>query len=147
MFDTVWSTCTVFTLMQGLTGLSSVDTDQNSRSLSALFPFVILSTVDKSVTTSEYLLYVYRIYPKYSNTSTPYHTCSNIWTSTIYYPMLCQNCLMSGKQCRPWWDAAFCGVSSGSTLFAPASLSEYLRLIRYSRWQSQNMLIMTNLIC
>ena len=22
------------------------------------------------------------------------------------------------KQCRPWWDAALCGVSSGSTLFA-----------------------------
>ena len=30
-----------------------------------------------------------RIYPKYSDTSTPYHTCSKIWTSTIYYPMLC----------------------------------------------------------
>ena len=32
---------------------------------------------------------IYRIYPKYSDTSTPYHICSNIWTSTIYYPMLC----------------------------------------------------------
>ena len=31
----------------------------------------------------------YRIYPKYSNTWTPNHTCSKIWTSTIYYPMLC----------------------------------------------------------
>ena len=28
-------------------------------------------------------------YPKYSDTSTPYHICSKIWTSTIYYPMLC----------------------------------------------------------
>ena len=27
----------------------------------------------------------YRIYPKYSDTSTPYHTCSKIWKSTIYY--------------------------------------------------------------
>ena len=27
----------------------------------------------------------YRIYP---DTSTPYHICSKIWTSTIYYPML-----------------------------------------------------------
>ena len=32
---------------------------------------------------------MYRIYPKYSDTSTPYHTCSKIWTSAIYYSMLC----------------------------------------------------------
>ena len=31
----------------------------------------------------------YRIYSKYSETATPYHTCSKIWTSTTYYPMLC----------------------------------------------------------
>ena len=31
----------------------------------------------------------YRIYPKYSDTSTPYHICSKIWTNTIHYPMLC----------------------------------------------------------
>ena len=31
----------------------------------------------------------YHIYPKYSDTSTPYHICSKIWTSTIHYPMLC----------------------------------------------------------
>ena len=31
----------------------------------------------------------YRIYPKYSDTSTPHHICSKIWTSTIHYPMLC----------------------------------------------------------
>ena len=31
----------------------------------------------------------YRIYPKYLDTSTPYHVCSKIWTSTIHYPMLC----------------------------------------------------------
>ena len=37
-----------------------------------------------------------------------------------------KNCWMSGKQCRPWWDATFCGISSGSTLFAQASLSVYL---------------------
>ena len=34
--------------------------------------------------------YEYRIYPKYSDTSTPYHIlCTKIWTSTIHYPMLC----------------------------------------------------------
>ena len=32
---------------------------------------------------------IYHIYPKYSDTSTPYHICSKIWTSTIHYPMLC----------------------------------------------------------
>ena len=31
---------------------------------------------------------------------------------------------MSGKQCRPWSDAAFCGVWSWSTLFAQACLSD-----------------------
>ena len=35
------------------------------------------------------LLMKYRIYPKYLDTSTPYHTCSEIWTRTIYYPTLC----------------------------------------------------------
>ena len=33
---------------------------------------------------------------------------------------------MYSKQCRPWWDAAECGVSSRSTLFAEVCLSEYL---------------------
>ena len=32
---------------------------------------------------------IYRINPKYSDTTTPNYTCSRIWTSTIYYPMLC----------------------------------------------------------
>ena len=30
-----------------------------------------------------------RFYHKYSDTPTPYHICSKIWTSTIHYPMLC----------------------------------------------------------
>ena len=34
-------------------------------------------------------IYMYRIYPKYSDTSTSYHICSKIWTSAIHYPMLC----------------------------------------------------------
>ena len=64
------------------------------------------------------------IYPKYSTISSPYHTCPIIWTSTIYYIMFCLHCLSSGKQCRLWWDVAFCSVSSGSTLFAQACLSK-----------------------
>ena len=31
---------------------------------------------------------------------------------------------MSGKQCRPRCDTAFCGISSGSTLFAQACRSK-----------------------
>ena len=38
-----------------------------------------------------------------------------------------QSRCMSGKQCRPWWDATFYGVSSGSTTFAQACRSEYIR--------------------
>ena len=36
---------------------------------------------------------------------------------------------MNGKQYRPWSDAMFCGVWSGSTLFAQAYLSEYLNTV------------------
>ena len=38
---------------------------------------------------------------------------------------------MGGKQCRPWSDAAFCSIWSGSTLFAQASLSQYTGLLQY----------------
>ena len=34
-------------------------------------------------------IFMYHIYPKYSDISTPYHICSYIWTSTIHYLMLC----------------------------------------------------------
>ena len=36
------------------------------------------------------------------------------------------NCWVGGKQCRPWSDAALCGVWSGSALFTQACLSEYV---------------------
>ena len=38
----------------------------------------------------------YRIYPMYWDASTASHTCSKLWTSTIYYLMF-TNCWMSGK--------------------------------------------------
>ena len=75
---------------------------------------------------------MYRNYPKNTNISTLYHTYSKIWTHTISYPMLCLK-LVDEWQSRPWWDAAFCGVSSGSTMFAQSCLSEYtLRKHAYS---------------
>ena len=40
--------------------------------------------------------------------------------------MCLKYCCMYGKQCRPWSDAAFCSIWSGSTLFAKACLSQYL---------------------
>ena len=56
----------------------------------------------------------YRIYLKHSNTSTPHHSCSKIWRSTIYYPMLC-------LKIAGWVEnSVVCGASSGSTLFAQA---------------------------
>ena len=38
---------------------------------------------------------------------------------------------MCSKQCRPWSDVSFCGIWSGSTLFAQACLSRYLGLLGY----------------
>ena len=70
-------------------------------------------------------LALYRIHSKYSNTLTLYHIWLKIWTSTFYYLLLClKTCLVSGKQCRPRSDAAFCGVWSGST---QCLLRQYLR--------------------
>ena len=43
-----------------------------------------LSVIGSSMFTST----GYRIYPKYSDTSTPYHICSKILTSRIHYLML-----------------------------------------------------------
>ena len=71
------------------------------------------------------LLYTYHIYRKNLDTWTSYRTCSKILTSNLLPHVLCKNCLMRGKRCRPWWDAAYCGVSSGTTLSAQACLSEY----------------------
>ena len=57
----------------------------------------------------------------------PYQTCPKIWNSLFYYQLMyLKYCCMYGKQCRPWSDAAFCGVWSGPTLFAKAYLSQYL---------------------
>ena len=53
-----------------------------------------------------------------------------VWSSSapfaIQTPPLWQLCWTSGKQGRPWSDAAFCGVWSGWTLFAQACLFQYL---------------------
>ena len=51
------------------------------------------------------------IYPKYWDTLSTYHTCHEDWNSPFYYLLMCLKCCcMYGKQCRPWSDAAFCGV-------------------------------------
>ena len=50
-----------------------------------LWNLIFVTTLFAQICLSKY----YRIYPKYSDTSTPYHICSKIWTSTIHYPMLC----------------------------------------------------------
>ena len=49
--------------------------------------------------------------------------------TSIFITFMCVHILswMSGKQCRLLSDAAFCGVLSGSPLFAYSCLSQYLR--------------------
>ena len=91
-------------------------------------------TCSKDLFFSCYNSFVYRIYPKYWDKLTPYHTCPKHWISSFHYTVtvaVSKNWWMSGKQCRPWSDAAFCAVWSGSTLFALACLSHYLGSIRY----------------
>ena len=72
-----------------------------------------------------------RIYPKYWDTLSTHHTCPKIWNSPFCYPLMyLKCCCMYSKQCRPWSDAAFCGVWSGSTLLTKTYLSQYLGLLR-----------------
>ena len=64
----------------------------------------------------------YLIYPKYSHPLLFYHIL--LFNKPILPRGCVQNCWMSSKQCRPWSDAALCGVWSGSTLFAQTCLCE-----------------------
>ena len=67
---------------------------------------------------------MYPIYPKYWDTLSTYYTCLQIWNNQFKYLLMClKYCCMYGKQCRPWSDAKFCDIWSGSTLFAKAYLS------------------------
>ena len=63
------------------------------------------------------------IYPKYSDTLTLYHTCPNISTSKfLLFVDVSEKCWISGKQCRPWPDVAFCGVWSVYTVCSSLSV-------------------------
>ena len=76
----------------------------------------------------------YCIYPKYWDTLSTYHTAPKILNSPFYYLLMCLKymyCCMYDKQCRPWSDAAFCSIWSGSSLFTRACLSQYLGLLYY----------------
>ena len=60
------------------------------------------------------------------------HTCPKIWNSPFCCLLMCPKyCCMFAKQCRPWSDAAFCSIWSGSTLFVKACMSQFLELLRY----------------
>ena len=73
------------------------------------------------------------IYPKYWDTLSMYHIWSKIWNNLFYYLLMClKYWYIYGKQYRPWSDAAFCDVCSGSTLFAKTYLSQYLGLFEVS---------------
>ena len=72
---------------------------------------------------------VYHIYPKYWETITSYYISPKIWlpVSTLEVHLKIADELTSDEQCRPWSDATFCGIWSGSRLFGQqAYLSHYL---------------------
>ena len=75
--------------------------------------------------TQLYLMCDYHIYPKYCDTF-PYYTGPKIWTCSYCYLLISKICCMSSKQYGPCSDAPFCGIWSGSTLFAQARLSQCL---------------------
>ena len=73
----------------------------------------------------------YPIYPKYWDTLPSYHTSPKIWNSAFYHLLMFLNyCCMYGKQCRPWSDAVFWSIWSGSTLFAMGLSVPILRVIK-----------------
>ena len=83
---------------------------------------------DISVVVFEIVCYL--TYPKYWDTPSALLTCPKIWNIPFYYLLMYLNyCYMYGKQCRPWSDATFSSIFSGSTLFA--KVSQYLGLLRY----------------
>ena len=70
---------------------------------------------------------IYSNNTKYWDTLPTYHT-SKIWNSPFYYLLMCLKYFcMFGEQYRPGSDTAFCGVWAGSTLFAKAYLSQYIK--------------------
>ena len=52
-------------------------------------------------------------------------------SSFNYLLMYLNYCCMYGKQCRPWSDAPFFSIWSGSTLFAKVDMSQYLGLLQF----------------
>ena len=80
---------------------------------------------------------------RYLSISSPtlYHCIPNhqySWKHTSVFRQTCQS-----KQCRPWSDATFCGIWSGSTLFAthPAVLQQ----VKWNCWNFRISMVRSNL--
>ena len=84
-----------------------------------------VKNINQDITLSWAMPYYYSIYHKYSDTSTPYNTCSKIWTITIYYAVS-KNCRWVANSVDPDETPHSAAVSSGFTLFDQACLSEYI---------------------
>ena len=70
------------------------------------------------------LVSIYRIYPIRTQQLLTI-LLLKLEKSLFLYQLMCLKYWWTiGKKCRPWSDAAFCGVWSGSTLFAQACLSK-----------------------
>ena len=73
--------------------------------LKSYCPYFSIKICDISLQLSQPYSSNYYIYPKYWDTLTSYQTCRKIWK--FHYLLMClKYSWMSGKQCRPWSDAA-----------------------------------------
>ena len=56
--------------------------------------------------------------------------------SKLWYISVPEVCFYLDNQSRPWWNAALCGISSGSSLFAKVPVDPY------PEWKGLNFYLM-----
>ena len=112
---------------------NNIDPDQTGPSEavwsgSAVFAYAIMSA------TVVYKILGHLPYFRCWDTLTLYLTSQKYLSKFILLPInVSKNCWMSCKQCRPWSDATFCDIWSGSTLFARVCLSKYGKYVKVNK--------------
>ena len=100
-----------------------------------IITYIIIITITTTITTIVTTIYTlfsvfhYKLFQYLSQVFVclnSFHTNPFIWKHPVATCCYVYKCWISGKQCRPWSDAAFCGVWPGSTLFANTFRSNYL---------------------
>ena len=102
----------------------------------------------RSVQTHKSLVYlnltlnksIYSNYPKYLDTSTHYHTCLKIWTSTTYYSVLCLKIAGQVANCvdpddTPWSATSHLGLHCLLRPVCPNSYGKYSSYIIMSKFK------------